>query len=536
MRALLYLKLHHWKNAIIRAFKTPSKLAQIVIYALLIVVMFALTVFKPSSTGLQTMNSDWPMRIAGAILALAFLFSVLAVKNGLKGVNHIFSEADAHILFASPFKPQSLLIYGLSNQILVGIFSSVFLLFQMANFANLGLNAAQIAVVFVAWILISLLSAQVRMLIYVLNERFALGRKLAQGYAFLIGLLTLGSALFLYIQGTHNVDELIRQWLELPWLRYFPLAGWLGVVCEGLFFGMLLEHWVCLVLLVVAVPLTFLFVYQKPIDFYEDAQIFKIVLDASGKMNAEQKKAVMSRVKPPKVRFTGIGHGYGANTLFYKQWTEARRSRRFFIGWGFALYLLVALGLILLQINSPGLERKWLPVIFVGLYLFARLMFNSLNPISRELTQAYFYLFPISALGRVFYGQLSTLIFLLIDILPGFAILVMVGQLNVLLAVLLLLMMVSSSMAANSAYLLSYAMVGRPDRGLNSLLLLFMSSMFLSPSLLGFTFMALMMGFGVSLWLCTLVVALAVVFNVGLAFAGVPCMKKVLAKGQDEEA
>lgn len=533
MSALVFLKLRQWRNAIIRAIKTPAKLALIVLYAFAFIIMLFFMVFGSNfSSRMDVVSGNGPHVVVGIIAILAYFFSYAAAKSGKDGVNRIFSEADAHILFASPMRPQSLLIYGLSNQLLAGIFSSVFLLFQVGNFYNFGITGAQVWVIFVAWIMVAIKYALVRMLSYVIIDRWPQGQKLVTVYAFLaIGILLLSGVLA--YSGGGSFSQMLSRFMGMPQLRYFPLAGWVLVLIEGLMLGMQLEHWLMLLLLIATIPLTFYFVYRKPVDFYEDAQLFAKPQNLAGSNSNVSLQELMKPKKDQKVSYVGIGAGLGASTLFYKQVLEKRRQRKFYLGFAFLMYLAYAILLSYLSLKLHAFPPRWLGIIYAGSFVMMRFTMSSINPLAFELNNPYFFLYPMKAFERSLYGQLAGVMFMAVDVLPGFLLCVILGGIPLIPALLLFIMMLSASMVTTAAYLLTYGIAGRPDKGLYALLLMAITAAFLTPSVFGVIIVAVAAGLSTSWTIAAVVLFVMILVNMGIAMLAVPGMKMIMEKGQD---
>ena len=78
--------------------------------------------------------------VVGGIILVVFVFQAISAdKNGSK----IFLPADVNLLFSSPMKPQSVLLFRLMTQLGTSILASVYLLFQLPNLVlNLGIQKA----------------------------------------------------------------------------------------------------------------------------------------------------------------------------------------------------------------------------------------------------------------------------------------------------------------------------------------------------------------------------------------------------------
>ena len=91
--------------------------------------------------------------IAGAVILLLFVMSALgADKSG----GQIFLPADVNLLFPSPMRPQTVLLFRFLTQMGVSAAASVYLLFQIPNLMRTGLSAGGIAAVLIGDGLLSL--------------------------------------------------------------------------------------------------------------------------------------------------------------------------------------------------------------------------------------------------------------------------------------------------------------------------------------------------------------------------------------------
>ena len=83
-------------------------------------------------------SKDLVELIVGGVILIVFAFEAIgADKNG----SRIFLPADVNLLFASPMKPQSVLLFRLMTQLGTSILASVYLLFQLPNLVfNMGLS------------------------------------------------------------------------------------------------------------------------------------------------------------------------------------------------------------------------------------------------------------------------------------------------------------------------------------------------------------------------------------------------------------
>ena len=89
--------------------------------------------------------------IAGGVILAVFVFQAISAdKNG----SRIFLPADVNLLFASPMKPQSVLLFRLMTQLGTSIVASLYLLFQLPNLVlNLGVSIWAALAVIATWCL-----------------------------------------------------------------------------------------------------------------------------------------------------------------------------------------------------------------------------------------------------------------------------------------------------------------------------------------------------------------------------------------------
>ena len=79
--------------------------------------------------------------ITGGIALLTFIVILFSIYGGDKSGAKIFTMPDVNFLFASPMKPQSILMFRMILQMGVAIVSSIYLLFQLPNLTmNVGLS------------------------------------------------------------------------------------------------------------------------------------------------------------------------------------------------------------------------------------------------------------------------------------------------------------------------------------------------------------------------------------------------------------
>ena len=230
-------------------------------------------VIEEEEPGIQEQLGIEPMElveliVGGVILAVFAFGAISADKNG----SRIFLPADVNLLFASPMKPQSVLLFRLMTQLGTSILASVYLLFQLPNLVlNLGLSIWVALAMIAVWCLTIVMSKLLQILLYtVCSTHVKLKKHLRNGiYAFL---LVLAGAYLMYWKASgDSYLAAAVSFFNGSVSRFIPLWGWLKGFCmfaiEGNIAGLLMS---LAAIILGGILLTYIIWHVKA-DFYEDA-------------------------------------------------------------------------------------------------------------------------------------------------------------------------------------------------------------------------------------------------------------------------
>ena len=356
--------------------------------------------------------------VGGVILAVFAFGAISADKNG----SRIFLPADVNLLFASPMKPQSVLLFRLMTQLGTSILASVYLLFQLPNLVlNLGLSIWVALAMIAVWCLTLVMSKLVQILLYtVCSTHVKLKKHLRNGiYAFL---LVLAGAYLMYWKASgDSYLGAAAGFFNGSVSRFIPLWGWLKGFCmfaiEGNVAGLLMS---LAAIILGGILLTYIIWHVKA-DFYEDAMA-KSEETAELLAAAQSEKAgvtVIRRKKDrsDKLRRDGMQHGSGANVFFYK----AMYNRFRFAHLGIftktsETYLFAAVAVSVLcrfVIQAEGL----IPVMLtLGVLTFFRAMGN---PLEQDTQMDHFLLIPESTWHKLFWSLMGGTANCFLDLLPA---------------------------------------------------------------------------------------------------------------------
>ena len=381
--------------------------------------------------------------IVGGIILVVFVFQAISAdKNGSK----IFLPADVNLLFSSPMKPQSVLLFRLMTQLGTSILASVYLLFQLPNLVlNLGLSIWVALAMIATWCLTIVIGKLLQILLYIVcSTNVKLKSHLRNGiYVFL---LAIAGAYLLYwkTSGEHYLVA-ATGFFNSSVSRFVPLWGWLKGFCmfamEGNIAGLLASF----AAIVVGGGLLTYIIWHIKADFYEDAMA-KSEETAELLAAAQSQKGGVAIVKRKKdrsdnLRRDGMRHGSGANVFFHKSMYNRFRFAHLGIFTKTSeTYLVAAVGAAVLcrfVIQTNGL----IPVILtLGVLTFFRAMGN---PLEQDTQMDHFLLIPESTWHKLFWSLFGGTANCFLDLLPAVIVSALLLGENVLIALAWLPLIVS---------------------------------------------------------------------------------------------
>ena len=381
--------------------------------------------------------------IIGGIILVVFIFQAIgADKNG----SRIFLPADVNLLFSSPMKPQSVLLFRLMTQLGTSILASVYLLFQLPNLVlNLGLSIWVALAMISAWCLTIVMGKLLQILLYIVcSTHVKMKNHLRNGiYVFL---LMLAGAYLLY-QKTSGDSYLVAAagFFNSSVSRFIPLWGWLKGFCmyavEGNVAGLLMS----LAAIVIGGILLIYIIWHMKADFYEDAMA-KSEETARLLAAAQSDKGGVTVIRRKKDRSDklcrdGMRRGLGANVFFHKAMYNRFRFAHFGIFTKTSeTYLVAAIGTAVLcrfVIRTDGL----IPIVLtLGALTFFRAMGN---PLEQDTQMDHFLLIPESTWHKLFWSLMGGTANCLLDLLPAVIVAALLLGENVLIALAWLPLIVS---------------------------------------------------------------------------------------------
>ena len=365
--------------------------------------------------------------IAGGIMLTVFVFFALSAdKNGSK----IFLPADVNLLFASPMKPQSVLMFRLTMQLGVAILGSTYMLFQIPNLVlNAGLSIWAALSLVAAWCFTIVIATLIQVLLYTLSSTWpAVKRFLRQGIYILLAMIVVGYLLFA-VQSGEGYVKAAALFFNSPYSRFIPFWGWLKGFCVFAIQGNIVGVALCFAALVLGGGLLVYIIWHIKADFYEDAMAkSEETAELLARVQSEKSSGILVRHKKDRsdqLRRDGLRHGSGANMFFFKtMYNRFRFAHLRFLTKTMELYLVAAVGVASICRFVAHTDS----VVPVALALAAISFFRSLgNPLEQDTNMDYFVLIPESTWTKLFWSLMAGTVNCLLDVLPA----VIVGALMV---------------------------------------------------------------------------------------------------------
>lgn len=383
---LVYVLLTRFKNKLLSIVRKPGQLIFIIIFALLLGVSVFSGNQMPSTSFVR--STDELLTICLIVFGVSY---VLTAYSGISKGASLFSMSDVNLVFTSPVKPLSALIYGLIQQMGTSLLLGFFILFQYANIRNhYGKGFDFLIAAFVLYALASFCGQLTAMVIYILTSSDDKKRKNAK-YGF-IGVVLIAVAGILAYSFTldegSTFEKVVSSASTFP-VMLFPVIGWAKMILTGLFAetSVNILYVVLGSLLIFAyIVLMVILVKVKQADYYEDVlKATEVSFSAiTAKKEGKITEAVPQNVKVGK---TGLGAGKGSDVFYYKHRVESRRAKAFI----FDVQTLVYVGITCLFafiFRSEGI----LPILILSIYL--QMFSVALGRWVKELIMPYVYLIP----------------------------------------------------------------------------------------------------------------------------------------------
>lgn len=352
-------------------------------------------------------------------VSLAFFVQLAISIMGSKNAGKLFQPGDVPMLFASPLKPQSVMLFRLTGSLAASMLITVYMLFQLPNLiynVNLGTwGAVSIVVVYGLFLIFGTL---IQVTFYTITSRM---QKKVNINNWLIGFFAVvvgAFAVYAFATG-QDVTDASFGFFANKYTYFVPFWGWMRGVCHYAIIGEVGMSLMYLALTLFAFALLILFIWNMKADFYEDALL---ETDRKAKMIEEARASssggIMTRERnrSEKMDRDGFRYGSGSMVFFYKTLFNRFRLAYFkLFSKTMLVYLIIAGGAsILVRYKlETNFDIFLIPVFILGGMVFYRTLGN---PLREDTSREFFVLIPASPMEKLWCSMLGGVCVTAIDL------------------------------------------------------------------------------------------------------------------------
>lgn len=354
---------------------------------------------------------------AGIVLIGSLLAFGLVLIFADRGTTGLFTMPDVHFLFASPWKPQTVLLFRklltLERLLIPFLWIGIYGLMLGVGRLFFGIAAG--------FLLISLCAELLGAIVYLIANSRPGRTVLFRAAGFLLLLAGIAIPVLFYMKSPGDPFALLERiggWTPLRWI---PLAGSVAGAVGRLMAG---EYLLCLPGLVGTLLLAALLVFwisKIRCDYYEHGSALAAKMQEVLDLQAQKKQSARrTKDRSDRVRRDVIRHGRGASAFFFRPLDAGRRSALLGIVPPACMVWLV-LSLIVAFFTRVAAESHSL-VALIALHAMGQYLLSFGNPLGRELGMNFFWLAPEPPGKKLFFALSGELCRQLANLLPGYLI------------------------------------------------------------------------------------------------------------------
>ena len=408
MKSIFYLCRKQFKNRLISLKNNPGMLVLYTVLAVLFIGMIAVSV-SPMMEHSEISAEDGAKYFSGVCTAIFMLFAYITLFSGLNSGNSFFTLSDVHLLFPSPIKPKTILLYGMAKQVGTSFLMCIFIAFQGANLRNLGIDVSGMVLIYFGLFFTLLMSSLTTSVIYSYTNGSVVRKKITQVVLYASIFIIMG-----FIAKEHSVaNDILNSALSTVNSSVFdfvPIYGWAKGLMSALYFGNYTTAIIWGAVIIVYSIVMYILIARSNGEFYEDA--------ISGAQRKAELKAIqrangsnmggLSLKKKFKIKAQGISSGRGTGTIFFKQILEQRRKGIAFVD---ATTLIMGIVVVGVSLATKSLNNNTVSLLFsFGIAGYMALFLNMSGPWVNEMKKPFIYLIPGSNFKKLFLASISSIL------------------------------------------------------------------------------------------------------------------------------
>lgn len=455
MGALWYLYRTTIKNKILSALRKPITYFGILFFGGYAVMMCWGLIMMATDFKVADPKGLVILLTASVLFSFPMNFFTYSRKKGL-----LFRTGDVHLVFSSPIRPKTILIYTYLKMIPFSILTSLFL--AAGGIFLFKVNIGRIILYLIASYLICKVFEASLVVILFGNETISEGKmKLLKISIQMIAALPV--VLLLYLLFTNPVDiKFAGLYFNHPLLQMIPVIGWNIALIRLLLLDATGLTVICSILYFATTFLVFLYARKMRCtgEYYEEAMTF--AEDYAEAMKRSKKGEIVVVGKKSKFKSAQIHYkGTGAKAIFYRQLLEYKK-RRFFL-FGFTSLVNLAIGILIGVVYLKNKAEFDIASAYIvpGVCAYITFIFSGYaTKWTKELEYAYTFLIPDTEFRKLWY---ATLVEHIRSIVDGFLIALPAGiALHLPVIQIILSALIYVCLQANKLYIevLAHALIG----------------------------------------------------------------------------
>ena len=388
------------------------------------------------------------------VVTMVFFFMItICIASANKG-GQMFKPADVPILFASPMKPQSVMLFRLLCGLGANVFVSLYMLFQIPNLVNnLKISIWSALIMLLAYMLTLMFAYLLEIVIYSIACSTKKGSINIGGI--LLGFYAALMAVFMAYTMIMKQDILtaVFKFFGSKNTFWIPFWGWMRGIIYFSVTGNTMKSAIYLGLFVVSCIVIVILIWNAKVDFYENAMFeTEKVAEKIQSQKTISKGGVAKREKERsnKIERDGFHFGMGASVFFYKAvYNRFRFAKLKIFNLTFMIYLVAAIGTGWLagRISDPKIDLLFIPASAIAIIAFYRSLGN---PLEEDTSREFFVLIPEPPLKKIWASLLGSVAVCAFDVLIPLIVAAILVKSNPLMVLAWLVFIVSSFLFSTS--------------------------------------------------------------------------------------
>jgi len=379
----------------------------------------AVSAKKDKEWGFLSSRGKTKTDLVDLVITAVFLLMLATNISNAKSSGRIFKPADVPMLFASPMKPQSVLMFRLIGSLAGTLVIALYMVFQLPNLiTNMGLSLWGAVSLLIAYALVLIFGTLVQVAFYTIMSRTkygtsGLGKCVIAVYAVIAGIF----GIYMVSTGKDALTAAFDFFASKN-TYWVPFWGWMRGFCCHAIEGNIPLSLLFLALFLFACVLIVVLIWKVPADFYEDALVEteKQAVMIDNAKNAQAGVAVVrEKDRSNKLERDGFKRGFGANVFLHKAIYNRFR---------FAKWKVFSITMVVFTLTAgfaawfaKGSDLPVDPFLVPACALAFLMFYRTLgNPLKEDTSREFFILIPESPLKKIWFSLLGSVAVNAIDL------------------------------------------------------------------------------------------------------------------------